>query len=88
MGMGEPLQNYENVMKAIEILNDGRGLALSSRRITLSTAGLLPGIERLAGERLFPNLSLLLAVEAKGQINGCGRISPEEGGSFLPWSVL
>ncbi len=60
MGMGEPLQNYENVVKAIEMMNDDRGLALTSRRITLSTAGLLTGIERLAGERLFPNLSISL----------------------------
>lgn len=60
MGMGEPLQNYENVLKAIEILSDDHGLALPLRRITLSTAGLLPGLERLASERLFPNLSISL----------------------------
>jgi 23S rRNA (adenine2503-C2)-methyltransferase len=60
MGMGEPLQNYENVLKAIEILTDDNGLAVPLRRITLSTAGLLPGIERLARERLFPNLSISL----------------------------
>ena len=60
MGMGEPLQNYENVLKAIEILTDDNGLAVPLRRITLSTAGLLPGIERLSRERLFPNLSISL----------------------------
>ena len=60
MGMGEPLQNYESVLKAIEILTDDHGLGLSLRRITLSTAGLLPGIERLAREKLFPNLSISL----------------------------
>ncbi len=60
MGMGEPLQNYENVLKAIEVLSDDHGLAVSLRRITLSTAGLLPGIERLASERFFPNLSISL----------------------------
>ena len=61
MGMGEPLQNYENVIKAIQILADDHGVALPLRRITLSTAGLLPGIERLVKERLFPNLSISLS---------------------------
>ena len=60
MGMGEPLQNYENVLKAIEILSDDHGLALPLRRITLSTAGLVPGLERLRSERFFPNLSISL----------------------------
>src|SRR5262245_8962979 len=60
MGMGEPLQNYDNVMQAIHFLHDDHGFALPMSRITLSTAGLIPGIERLAGERLFPNLSISL----------------------------
>jgi len=60
MGMGEPLQNYENVIKAIQILNDDHGLNLSVHRITLSTSGLLPEIKRLAQETLFPNLSISL----------------------------
>ena len=44
MGMGEPLQNYENVVKAVEILTDGEGIAISKRRITLSTSGIVPHI--------------------------------------------
>ena len=60
MGMGEPLQNYENVLKAIAILNDDHGFGISARRITLSTAGLVPAMERLAREPLFPNLSISL----------------------------
>jgi 23S rRNA (adenine2503-C2)-methyltransferase len=60
MGMGEPLHNYENVMKAIRILHDPSGLNMSMSRITLSTAGLLPGLERLAGESLIPNLAISL----------------------------
>lgn len=60
MGMGEPMQNYENVMKAIEILTDDHGIALPLKRMTLSTAGLVPGIDRLGTERLFPNLSISL----------------------------
>jgi len=60
MGMGEPLQNYDNVLKAIHILHDDYGLAVPSSRITLSTAGLVPAMERLAAERVFPNLSISL----------------------------
>ena len=60
MGMGEPLQNYDNVLKAISILNDDHGFNLSSRRMTLSTAGLVPAMERLAREPLFPNLCVSL----------------------------
>ena len=58
--MGEPLHNYDNVMKAIRILHDEDGLNMSMSRITLSTAGLLPAIERLAGEPMIPNLAISL----------------------------
>ena len=47
MGMGEPLANYQEVVKAIEVMEDDLGLGLSARRITLSTVGLLPELERL-----------------------------------------
>jgi 23S rRNA (adenine2503-C2)-methyltransferase len=60
MGMGEPLQNYENVMRAIHFFHDDHGLRLPMPRITISTAGLVPAIERLAREPLFPNLSISL----------------------------
>jgi 23S rRNA (adenine2503-C2)-methyltransferase len=60
MGMGEPLHNYDNVMKALHILHDEHGLNMSMARITLSTAGLLPAIERLAGEPVIPNLAISL----------------------------
>jgi len=60
MGMGEPLHNYDNVMKAIRILHDRNGLNMSMSRITLSTAGLPPGIERLATEPDIPNLAISL----------------------------
>ena len=48
MGMGEPLHNLDNVMKAFRILTDDAGLGLSPRRITVSTSGLVSGIERMA----------------------------------------
>ncbi len=47
MGMGEPLDNYDNVLKAIAIITSDYGLSLSTRKITLSTCGLAPAIERL-----------------------------------------
>ena len=51
MGMGEPLHNYDAVMRAVDILRDPAGLALAAERITLSTVGVVPGILRLARER-------------------------------------
>ena len=60
MGMGEPLHNYDNVMKALRILHDEHGLNMSMSRITLSTAGMLPAIERLANEPMIPNLAISL----------------------------
>ena len=60
MGMGEPLHNYDETMKALRILADEHGLALPPRRVTLSTVGLLPALERLAREPLMPNLAISL----------------------------
>ncbi|MDV7341127.1 23S rRNA (adenine(2503)-C(2))-methyltransferase RlmN [Terasakiella sp. A23] len=50
MGMGEPLYNYDNVVKALKILMDQEGISLSKRRITLSTSGVVPEIRRLGQE--------------------------------------
>jgi 23S rRNA (adenine2503-C2)-methyltransferase len=60
MGMGEPLHNYDNTMKALRILHSEHGLAISPRRVTLSTVGIVPGLERLAREPLMPNLAVSL----------------------------
>lgn len=59
MGMGEPLYNYENVAKALNIIMDGEGIAISKRRITLSTSGVVPMIEK-CGEELGVNLAISL----------------------------
>jgi len=59
MGMGEPLYNFENVKAALAIVADGDGLALSKRRITLSTAGVAPMIER-AGNEIGSSLAISL----------------------------
>lgn len=60
MGMGEPLHNLDNVMKAFRILTDAGGLGLSPRRITVSTSGLVGGIERMAAYAKRPRLALSL----------------------------
>jgi 23S rRNA (adenine2503-C2)-methyltransferase len=60
MGMGEPLHNYDATMKALRMLNEPQGLALPARRMTLSTVGVLPALERLASEPLMPNLAISL----------------------------
>jgi 23S rRNA (adenine2503-C2)-methyltransferase len=60
MGMGEPLHNYDETMKALRMLADEHGLDVSPRRVTLSTVGLLPALERLAKEPLMPNLAISL----------------------------
>lgn len=65
MGMGEPLLNYENVVKAIRILNDPAGLNISMRKITLSTSGLVPQIKKLALE----NMPLVLAISLHAATN-------------------
>src|SRR5881275_1708369 len=60
MGQGEPLLNFEPVMAAVRILLDPEGLGLSPRHVTLSTSGIVPGIERLAREKVRPKLAISL----------------------------
>ncbi len=60
MGMGEPLLNYDNLVKSIEIISSSLGLSLSARRITVSTVGLVPQIYALADTRLKVNLAISL----------------------------
>lgn len=64
MGMGEPLYNFENVRDALAIVMDGDGLALSKRRITLSTSGVVPMMAR-AGEEIGVNLAVSLHAVTK-----------------------
>lgn len=60
MGIGEPFDNYDNVLKAVRIMNDPEGLSIGARKITISTCGIIPGIERLAQEGLQVELSISL----------------------------
>lgn len=61
MGMGEPLLNYENTLEAVRLLSDPEGMGLSVRRMTLSTSGIVPGIEKLGRERVRPQLAVSLS---------------------------
>jgi 23S rRNA (adenine2503-C2)-methyltransferase len=61
MGMGEPLYNFDNVRKAIEVISDGEGISLSKRRITLSTSGIVPEIVRAGAE-----IGSMLAISLHG----------------------
>jgi len=63
MGMGEPFDNFENVIQAVGVLSDQRGLNIAERRITLSTAGRIDGIKKLAGLNM-PNLNLTVSLNA------------------------
>ena len=60
MGMGEPFHNYENLMAALDRLQDSRGMNIGARRFTISTVGLVPGILRLSGEKRQVNLAVSL----------------------------
>ncbi|ODU68370.1 MAG: 23S rRNA (adenine(2503)-C(2))-methyltransferase [Novosphingobium sp. SCN 66-18] len=64
MGMGEPLYNFDNVRDALKLVMDGDGLALSKRRITLSTSGVVPMMER-CGEEIGVNLAVSLHAVTK-----------------------
>jgi len=64
MGMGEPLYNFDNVRDALRVVMDGDGLALSKRRITLSTSGVVPMMAR-AGEEIGVNLAVSLHAVTK-----------------------
>ena len=60
MGVGEPLDNYDNVIKAINIINHPKGLNIGTRHISISTSGLVPNIYRLAEENTEEDLGFLL----------------------------
>jgi 23S rRNA (adenine2503-C2)-methyltransferase len=65
MGMGEPLDNYDATLKAVRIANATWGLGIGARRITISTAGHVPGIQRLSGEPL--QIGLAVSLNAANQ---------------------
>ena len=60
MGTGEPFDNYDNVMEFVRIINHPNGLAIGARHITISTCGLIPGIQRYSEEGIQTNLAISL----------------------------
>lgn len=60
MGIGEPFDNYDNLMRFIRIINEGKGIGIGSRHITVSTCGLIPGIEKFMNEEGQVNLAISL----------------------------
>jgi 23S rRNA (adenine2503-C2)-methyltransferase len=60
MGMGEPLLNYEATVAALRVLMDPQGFAVAPKKLTLSTVGILPALEKLIGEPVRPNLAISL----------------------------
>jgi len=69
MGQGEPLLNYDATMAAVRILLDPKGVALAPRHVTLSTSGIVPGIERLGREKIRPSLAISLNASNDEQRN-------------------
>jgi 23S rRNA (adenine2503-C2)-methyltransferase len=67
MGQGEPLLNYEAVIAAVRILLDPNGMAITPKHTTLSTSGIIPGIERLAQEKVRPKLAISLNASSNEQ---------------------
>lgn len=69
MGQGEPLLNFDAVMAALRILLDAEGIGLSPKHVTLSTSGIVPGIDRLAEEKVRPKLAISLNASDDEQRN-------------------
>jgi 23S rRNA (adenine2503-C2)-methyltransferase len=67
MGMGEPLHNYDATMKALRMLNEKAGLDMHPKRVTLSTVGIVPMMDKLASEPLMPNLAVSLHAATEEQ---------------------
>jgi 23S rRNA (adenine2503-C2)-methyltransferase len=67
MGQGEPLLNFDHVMAAMRILLDPTGVGLAPKHVTLSTSGIVPGIEKLAREKLRPKLAISLNASSDAQ---------------------
>ncbi len=76
MGMGEPFLNYENVLAAIKIINDQKGLGLGARHISISTAGIVEGIRKFTKESMQVNLAISLHApndKLRGEIMPVGK---------------
>lgn len=78
MGSGEPMDNYDNIVKFIELLTDEHGLHISQRNLTVSTCGLVPQMKQLADLKLQITLALSLACSSTGKeeraVPGCQQL--------------
>jgi 23S rRNA (adenine2503-C2)-methyltransferase len=83
MGQGEPLLNFEAVMRALRIILDPEGIGISPKHVTLSTSGIVPGIARLAEEKVRPKLAISLNASNDEQRNALMPINKK-----YPLSVL
>src|SRR6266487_1109388 len=89
MGMGEPLANLENVLRAIRIINAEWGLGIGARHITISTSGLAPQIRRLAEAPLQIRLAVSLhgaTDEVRNRLSAKVNLIPYNSVSGLPWT--
>lgn len=81
MGIGEPFDNYDNVMNFVKIINDDHGVAIGARHITISTCGIIPKIKQLSEEKLQVNLAISLHApnnELRSQIMPINKAYPLE----------
>lgn len=81
MGMGEPLDNYDNTIKALRIVNDPLCFGIGARKITISTCGVIPGIKRLMNEKLQIELSISLHAakdDVRTKLMGVNKVYPLE----------
>ncbi|MDP3731575.1 MAG: 23S rRNA (adenine(2503)-C(2))-methyltransferase RlmN, partial [Candidatus Omnitrophota bacterium] len=79
MGIGEPLDNYDNVLRAIRMINSPRAFNIGARRITISTSGVIPAIKKLSGEGLQIELSVSLHAadeKTRGMLMPINKIYP------------
>lgn len=79
MGIGEPLDNYDNVLRAIRMINSPHTFNIGARRITISTCGVIPGIKKLSGEGLQIELSISLHAaddKTRGRLMPINKIYP------------
>ncbi len=67
MGQGEPLLNYDAVLAAVRVMLDSNGMRLAPKHVTLSTSGIVPGIERLSQEKIRPKLAVSLNASTNEQ---------------------
>src|SRR6267378_3033905 len=88
MGQGEPLLNFEPVMAAVRIMLDPEGMGISPKHVTLSTSGIVPGIERLAQEKVRPKLAISGTIPLVESVTCFGEIPIPSGSSMIRTAAI